>query len=282
MVNNFTIPHLLSESTIPLLRCCTGLKTPHKNADETWDTCTSPDQIKGWLQPGDNLAILLGAQKSSPVLAVGLDVYKDPKITGFAQELGVTTRAHVWAQRTGRGGYTVIYYAPDVNLKRNTREKSSAIDLLVNGYTLIPPSNTSREPDGGGPYTWLPGRSPLEIPLVELDEPPKDLLVWWQSLDTPKLPEIRQKASAGSTPDWLTGPIPDGQRDETLTKRAGYYHRMIPNEDVVRNLIHAANRAECIPPLSNKQVDKILDSILKRDGATHFRGVWPAKLEVIR
>jgi hypothetical protein len=276
------VARALVESGIPALRCCAGLKTPHKNAHDTWDTCQDPERVEEWLRPGDNLAMLLGRQKDSPVLAVGLDVYKDASIIDFAKELGVTTKASVWAQRTGRGGYTVIYYGPDIPLKKDTLQKDSAIDLLVNGYTLIGPSNTSREPRGGGPYTWLPGRSPLDIPLSELEEPPKDLLVWWQSLSAPKLPDLRGEPGAGTAPDWLTGPIYEKQRNETLTKRAGYYHRMIPNDEVVRNLVHAANRAECIPPLSDREVDTILNSILKRDGATHFRGVQPAKLEVRR
>lgn len=216
------------------------------------------------------------------MLAVGLDAYKDASIIDFAKGLGVTTKNNVWAQKTGRGGYTVIYYAPDIALKRNTLEKGSAIDLLVNGYTMIAPSNASKEPDGGGPYTWLPGRSPLDIPLAHLDEPPKDLLVWWQSLSTPQLPDLRERPQGGGTPDWLAGPIPEKRRNVTLTKRAGYYHRMIPNDDVVRSLIHTANHADCLPPLPDREVDTILNSILKRDGASHFRGVWPAKLEVIR
>jgi hypothetical protein len=276
------IARALVESAIPVLRCVPGLKTPRKDTEGTWDTCNDPDQLEGWLHPGDNLAILLGQQKNSPVIAVGLDVYKDPKIVDFAKELGITSKAAVWAQRTGRGGYTVIYYAPDVALKRNTREEGSAIDLLVNGYTLIPPSNTSREPNGGGPYSWSPGHSPLDIPLAQLAEPPKDLIVWWQSVNTSKLPNVRERAGVKGTPDWLTGPIPEGHRNETLTRRAGYYHRMIPNDEAVRGLIHAANRAECLPPLSDRDVDRILDSILPRDGACHFRGVQPAKLEVIR
>jgi hypothetical protein len=259
-----------------------SLDEPNPETGLKWDTCTDLSIIDRWLQPSDNLAMLLGQQKSSPVLAVGLDTYKDSKIVDFAKSLGVTTRSNVWAQRTGRGGYTIIYYCPDILLKRNTLEKNSAIDLLVNGYTIIAPSNTSREPQGGGPYSWLPGRSPLDIPLAELEEPPKDLLVWWESLDAPKLPDVRERPARGVTPDWLTGPIYENHRNETLTKRTGYYHRMIPNADVVRNLIHAANRAECIPPLSDREVDRILESILKRDGASHFRGVWPAKLEVIR
>jgi hypothetical protein len=178
--NSFhSVARALVETGIPLLRCCPGLKTPRKDAEGTWDTCNDPGKLDGWLQHGDNLAILLGQQKNSPVLAVGLDAYKDTSIIDFAKGLGVTTKTNVWAQKTGRGGFTIIYYAPDIILKRNTLEKDSAIDLLVNGYTLIPPSNTSKEPQGGGPYTWLPGRSPLDIPLAELDEPPKDLLLWW-------------------------------------------------------------------------------------------------------
>jgi hypothetical protein len=277
-----SIARALAESKVPLLRCCIGLKAPHKNTDGTWDTCDDPDKLEGWLHPGDNLAILLGRQKASPVLAVGLDVYKDPSIVDFAKELGVTSKAPIWVQRTGQGGYSAFYYAPDIALKRDTHEKGSAIDLLVNGYQLIPPSNTSREPKGGGPYTWLPGHSPLDIPLALLAEPPKDLLVWWQSISAPKLPDVRERTGAKGTPDWLTGPIPEGYRNETLTKRAGYYHRMIPSDEAVRGLIHAANRAECLPPLPDRDVDRILDSILPRDGACHFRGVQPAKLEVIR
>lgn len=280
--NIYNVAEALLENTIPLLRCCTSLKTPHKNADGIWDTCADPDKLEGWLHPGDNLAILLGHQKGSPVLAVGLDGYKDSSIIEFAKGLGVTTKANVWAQRTGRGGFTVIYHDPGLALKRNTLEKGSAIDLLVNGCTLIAPSNTSKEPKGGGPYTWLPGRSPLDIPLADLAEPPKDLLTWWQSLGAPKLPDVREKPPNKGGPDWLTGPIPEGQRNETLTKRAGYYHRMIPNDEVVRNLVHAANRADCQPPLPGPEVAAILDSILKREGASHFRGVWPAKLEVVR
>ena len=211
-----------------------------------------------------------------------MDTYKDASIIDFAKGLGITTKSKVWAQRTGRGGFTVVYHAPHVDLKRDTRQKGSAIDLLVNGYTLVAPSNTCNEPDGGGPYCWLPGHSPLDISVSELDYPPKDLLVWWQSLSAPKLADVREQSGQRTTPDWLTGPIPDGHRNETLTKRAGYYHRMIPNDEAVRSLIHAANRADCLPPLPDRDVDAILTSILKREGATHFRGVRPAKLEVVR
>jgi hypothetical protein len=66
----------LLEGAIPLLRCCTGLKNPHKNNDGTWDTCDNPDRLEGWLRPRDNLAVLLGQTKRSPLIGIGLDCYK--------------------------------------------------------------------------------------------------------------------------------------------------------------------------------------------------------------
>jgi hypothetical protein len=207
------------------------------------------------------------------------------KITDFAKAMGVTTRANVWAQKTGRGGFTVIYAYNGPPLKRNTLQQGSAIDLLVNGYTLIAPSDTSREEKGGGPYRWLKGKSPLDIPLVELDSPPKDLLVWWQSLAAPKLPAPRDSREPGGkrpTPDWLTGPIPDGQRNETMCKRVGYWHRMIPDDEAVRALAHSVNLADCQPPLPHADIERMLAQILPRKGAAHFRGVRPATLERVR
>ena len=272
----------LLEQTVPVLRCHPGLKRPYANSEGTWDVCDDPDRVEGWLKPGDNLAVLLGPEKASPVIAVGLDVYKDPEIIDFAKELGVTSDAPVWIQRTGRGGLTPIYSAPSISLKRNTREKGSAIDLLTNGYTLIPPSDTGREPDGGGPYTWIKGHSPLDIPLGDLDEPPKDLLVWWQGLSAPELPHAARDSGRSQAPSWLTDPIPEGQRNETLAKLAGYYHRKLSDDAVVSHLVHQANLTQCHPPLPRHEVDTIVNSILRREGAGHYRGVTPATLEYIR
>jgi hypothetical protein len=165
-------------------------------------------------------------------VAVGLDSYKDDRIIDFARGLGVTMKANVWAWRSGRGGYGVGYYVPDVVLKRDTLQYGSAMDLLVNGYAIIPPSDTSREKGGGGPYRWLKGHSPLDISVAELDTPPKDLLLWWQSLSNPKMSNPQQGAEQSQCPAWLTSPIPEGQRNEILTKIAGYFHRKLSDDSL--------------------------------------------------
>jgi hypothetical protein len=124
------IARSLLNDGVPVLRCCLGLKLPHSSRAGSWDTLHDAERAEGWLRPGDNLAILLGWGKGSPVIVVGLDTYKDRKIIDFARELGVTTKANVWAQHTGRGGYTVVYFYNGPELKRDTLQEGSAIDLL--------------------------------------------------------------------------------------------------------------------------------------------------------
>jgi hypothetical protein len=275
------VAQVLLTDTATLLRCHPGLKRPWANDDATWDTVDDPDKLSGWLHPGDNLAVLLAQAKGSPLIAVGLDCYKTQGVLDRAKELGITFKGNTWSQRTGRDGYTIFYYYNGPTLKRDTSGCDGALDLLVSGYCLIAPSNTSREPQGGGPYRWLPGHSPLDIPFAELDEPPKALLDWWQSLRAPELPNPLQGTKQGHSPSWLTGAIPEGQRNEILTKRAGYYHRKIADDEAVRDLVHTANRMHCQPPLPGREVETILASILKRQGANHYRGVRPADLKAV-
>ena len=50
----------------------------------------------------------------------------------------------------------------------------------------------------------------------------------------------------------------------------------------LRDLVHAINLQDCRPPLPHGEVENILKSILPREGASHFRGVKPAKLKVVK
>ena len=271
----------LTANTVPIMVIRAGLKRPHSPpGGDTWWIITDPDEVAGAFTTGTNIAITLGRDKESPVIGVGLDLYKDQTVAGRAKELGITSDRNTWIEHTGRGGITLIYQDPGIPLRRDTRQHGGALDLLVNGYTLIPPSDTSKEPQGGGPYRWAPGHSPFEIPLVDLDFPPKPLMDWWQELH--REPQHRSHASNAGVdlPAKHQGPIPEGGRNEELVRRAGYLHRLIPDDGMVQDLVHAINARDCQPPLSAREVDAILNSILRRDGAGHFRGVQPAPLEV--
>ena len=95
MPDALQIAQELTSQTVPVLRCYPGLKRPQANSEGSWDTCHDPDLVEIWLKPNDNLGLLLGREKDSPVVAVGLDTYKDDRIIDFARGLGVTTKANV-------------------------------------------------------------------------------------------------------------------------------------------------------------------------------------------
>lgn len=272
----------LTAQTIPVIVLQAGRKAPKvepgsvPRPDGThpqW-IITDPDDAERAFKEPANIGILLGSDKDSPVISVGLDLYKDRTVADKVKALGVSSTASVWIEQSGRRGINIIYADPGVTLKRDTTQAGAALDLMTRGYVLVPPSNTGSEPDGGGPYTWAKGHSPWDIPLGELDPPPPDLLTWWQELHQTTLPRpSNAPGPAPELPSYHQGPIPEGQRNVELTSRAGYLHRLLPNDALVRDLIHGINQRDCNPPLSNGEVEAILRSILVRDGASHLRGV---------
>jgi hypothetical protein len=190
-----------------------------------------------------NLGLMLGSAKASPVLAVGLDVYKDNGVAAheWAKEVGISSRDDVWIMRTGRGGITVVYHQPsDLELRRNIEGNAIPVDLLVNGYQVAPPSDTSSLLDGGGLYRWRPGYSPRDIHVADLMDPPDAL---------------------------------------TLARIAGWLKLHHP-QPVVETLLLAINDGRCDPPLPEHEVRHIAQSISRyrltdptTDPKSHFRTV---------
>lgn len=208
---------------------------------------------------------------ASPIVVVDIDIcdvpeLERPRVWEKIAELGVTTKAKVWAQMTGRQNYQVFYWwqPGDALPIRHVNAENLHVDLLANGYVVVAPSDTREEPPkkpgalGGGPYRWLRGKSPWDYSLAEVDPPPDRLLEWWRSLTT-------AHASAGG------GVIlpPDGEpitssRNVTLTKLAGYLAKTFgPAEMAVR--LRRVNQERCRPPLPAMEVETIIQSINHRE-----------------
>jgi len=272
----------LTSQTIPVIVLQNGRKAPKvepgadPRADGTYEQwiITDPTDVPNAFKAPANIGILLGPEKGSPVIAVGLDLYKDRSVADRMKEKGVTSDACVWIERSGRGGINIIYADPEVTLKRDTTQYGASLDLLTRGYVLIPPSDTSSEPQGGGLYSWIAGHSPFDIPFGDLETPPPPLLAWWLGLDAKPEPHVTPTGGApDNMPPRHQGPIPEGTRNTELASRAGYLHRKIPDDGMVRDLVHGINIADCKPPLLHSEVENILKSILPKEGASHLRGV---------
>ncbi len=105
--------------------------------------------------------------------------------------------------------------------------------------------------------------------LAELDPPPDALLQWWKdciawpprtaSATQPEGPEASGKHAAWHL---LSEDIPEGQRNDTLTRIAGWLRPYHP-PPVVEALLVAVNDARCKPPLEAKEVQSIVKSVCR-------------------
>lgn len=238
--------YIYIETTIPVLVARSKSKRPLAGPDGSWLTFSEWDPLEKALRqdPNANMGLLLGPEKGSPICAVDIDGQAG---LAWARELGVSSREAVWVARTGSGNFHVVYHYPDdVDLSRTVRAEGLPLDLLVNGYILVEPSVTK------GPYSWLPGHSPRDIPVSELYPPPKALLDWWcaQSQGGRTGGHRWQDDELEQT---LQG-VPKGQRDAAGYRLACRYLALGLHPYEVEEFL-VAWAARCEPPIGDAPGD---------------------------
>ena len=248
----------LTASGIPILPIKPRSKKPIPSPETgSWIIVDDPDHVRPVFElfPDANLSILCGRAKGSPVLVVDID---GPTGLAKCQELGVTSGADCWIQRTGGGNFHIVYYADeDLELHRRIKPQGIALDLIVDGYALVEPSITR------SPYRWQPGHGPSDVPLADLASPPPSLLEWWREVQNASCPGARQVPEAINSAFSLLGsPIPQGSRNDTLCRIAGWL-RLYHPEPVVAALLACVNEARCNPPLPEGEVVGISKSVFR-------------------
>lgn len=254
---------LLTSQGIPIILLQHGVKDPVSRDGEQW-ILAAGDGLPPNAQ-NMNIGIMCGWQKGSPIISVGVDCYKPgwEKASEWVKKLDVSTKGNVWVIKTGRGGLAVCYYYNGPDLKRQASLMNGTLDLLTNGFQVIPPSNTYRLTNPkGGPYTWVKGHSPGDIPVSELAEPPEKLIKWWQmQRDTP---DVKENSNHRENPIFIEV-IPEGQRNNEITRRYGILVKK--NRTDAYSLIQLVNQQCCKPPLGNKELQTIIGSIDRREGS---------------
>jgi hypothetical protein len=148
--------------------------------------------------------------------------------------------------RTPSGGlHFYLNHIAGITNKRGTLP--AGIDIRgEGGYVIVPPSEG---------YT-VEHRAPIA-------DAPEQLLEALR--DEPRAPSAASQGrsrSGASIPD-DGGPIPDGTRDETLTRIAGRLHDGTRDAGQLEEGLQVVNEARCIPPLPPGQVRKIARSIYR-------------------
>jgi hypothetical protein len=86
-------------------------------------------------------------------------------------------------------------------------------------------------------------------------------------LDLLRAPAATRSAATVSAEwrDLIERGIPEGRRNDSLTRLTGYLLRRRVDPAVTRELIHSFNTTHCAPPLPDKDVERIAESITGRE-----------------
>ena len=215
----------------PVFPCSPAWKTPltlHGHLDASMD----PEQIEDWWQtyPMANIGL-----STTGLLVIDIDGTENP----WNPELPASP-----ISLTPRGGRHLIYRQPEGASLRNSAGKiAPRVDIRADGgYIVAPPSIIN-----GIPYQWAQ--------TCELVSP--------HQLST--VPEWIVNLLAESPKDSqpLENIIPEGERNDTLTRIAGLNRRHGISEPEILALITKINENRCRPPLQKREVKKIAWSVAR-------------------
>ncbi len=234
---------------LPVFPCRPGRKEPLCGGG-FHDATTDRDAIGRWWKenPQANIAMPTGAVSGLFVLDI------DPRNggqEGLADLVGRYGRIPETAESiTGDGGRHLFIKHPGGHVPSSSGALAEGVDVKGDGgYVVMPPSV---HPNGNS-YTWELSGDIAEVPPAG---PPS----WLVEL-VGKDPE---KTRQGRTWREFDGnPIPTGRRNNALTSLAGGMRRMGMSRDEIHAAIAKTNRVRCRPPLDDREVETIADSVAR-------------------
>ena len=251
----------------PVFPCKPGNKKP---LIKDWpnQATTDPRRVYAWWTrwPDANIGIPTGKRSGLLVLDVDLEGWGAGTLDALEEELGelpATTTT-----RTGSGGLHYVYrYPAGVEIRNSAGKLGAGLDVRgEGGYIVAPPSRTKST------YKVLERRPQADLP----DR-------WIEALREPERAasgDVRQ-ITAEISADLDGPPIPEGERDDTLTRIAGKLHDGTRTLDQLADELLAINEARCQPPLPESQVLKIARSIHSRTPCKPSPQTTPEVLEVL-
>jgi hypothetical protein len=220
-------------------------RKPFAGTHGFYDATVNREKVRAmWVaHPGANIAIRTGAISDNDALLV-IDV--DPRNDGptgwnrirAGRDIPETLRV-----TTGRDGTHLYFIAP---LEKDyPKDLCSGVDIkCVGGYVVAPPSSHEQ----GHPYAWENEGTPIarapEWLLSEIAERRKEVRRW-----------------EGQFKDKLPEAIIQGGRDIALTSVAGKLRRMGLSAGEIHGALNRLNADRCKPPLEDKNVAKIAESV---------------------
>lgn len=212
---------------------------------------TEPEVLARWWErwPQANIGLATGSRAGW----FALDI--DPR-SGGEESLDDLERLHgklpeTVMSMTGGGGQHYLFTLPDFPV--SSRSGAGALRPGVEikgegGYIVAPPSRHG----SGRAYEWELSSTPGQ---VEIAPAPEWLLA------------MLREAPAKRAPAGPEAPIPEGERNSTLTSIAGKMRRGGLGADAIEAALRVTNRDRCQPPLLDEEVHRIAHSVARYEPA---------------
>ena len=219
-------------------------RTTHGHLDATVDQAT----IRRWWHPRSKANVGVACGRSG---LVTLDV--DPRNGGDASfdalraELGAST-FDTLTHQTGGGGAHYLF--------RASRELVEMIGSHTNA--LVPDFPGIDVKAGGGYFVAPPSQHISNTQYAKELSSPDEPAELPQRLAAMLLANQERKPIAGVDDD---APIPQGERNATLTRYAGRLQREGTGTRAIRHALRAVNQERCKPPMPEREVDAIAKSV---------------------
>lgn len=221
------------------------------------DASSDEQIISTWLRryPFANIGIATGSTSGLVVLDVDLKSGGIGSLEALEKKYGsLSGQTEV---SSGGGGKHFYYLAPELPLK-NRAGILPGIDFKAeNGYIIAPPSKHT----SGQEYKWT-----HQVPL-------KAMPLW--------LLELVQRESFELNADLNTNGIASGKRNSTLMSIAGFLKSKGLANQSISNLIPQINKESCSPPLEEREIFSILQSIGKYDSWGPIKKLEKSKSSLI-
>lgn len=216
------------------------------------DATTDKAQIEKWWTrwPTANIGIAMGSM-SGGIFAIDLDVKEEKGVDGretlreWERENGKIP-GETWLSITGRGGYHYFYKSGRPVESKIDVYGDESVDIRGEGsYIVAPPSLHYN----GRRYEWE--QAPDEYQLLEAPGIVFDFI-------SPPQAEVDRKTFE------LPEQIPEGQRTDYMVKMVCSMQAKGASDTAIIAAVRAENDVKCIPPLSDKELEKQVFPALKR------------------
>jgi hypothetical protein len=216
------------------------------------DATTDAKAIRSWWQHDPQFNIAIATGKVSSVFVVDIDgVDAELELRRLEAEHGELPATVEVITARGRHLY---FKMPDMPLCNSAGKIAPGVDVRANdGYTLVPPSI---HPSGRA-YAWSVDSSNTFAAAPD-----------WL------LARIAGRSANGNghittaPSEWralIADGIPEGRRDCTLARIAGYLLRHHIDPVFAAGLVQIFNTTRCLPPLPDEDVERIVNSIAGKE-----------------